>query len=53
MSEAERDRAANEVVECRVTFDLALSDKRKYSVQEFRAFVRAARRYMRLLATGH
>jgi hypothetical protein len=48
MSEAERDRAASEVVECRVTFDLALSDKRKYPVQEFRAFVRAARRYIEI-----
>jgi hypothetical protein len=29
MTDAERDRAANDVVETRVTFSLALSDKRK------------------------
>jgi hypothetical protein len=48
MSEAERDRAANEVAECRKTFDLALSDKRKYPVREFRAFVHATRRYIEI-----
>ena len=46
MMEAERDRAANDVVETKVTFDLALSDKRKYPVKEFWAFVHAARRYI-------
>jgi hypothetical protein len=46
MTDAERDRAANDVVETRVTFDLALSDKRKYPVQEFNTFVLAARRYI-------
>ena len=34
--------------ERRVTFALALSDKRKYPVQEFRAFVHAARRYIEI-----
>jgi hypothetical protein len=46
MTDAETDRAANDVVETKVTFDRALSDKRKYPVQEFRAFVHAARRYI-------
>ncbi|MGA8670221.1 MAG: hypothetical protein WB679_10120 [Terracidiphilus sp.] len=30
----------------RATFDLALSNKRIYPVQEFRAFVQSARRYI-------
>ena len=48
MTDAERDRAANDVVETRVTFSLALSDKRKYPSQEFNAFVLAARRYIEI-----
>ncbi len=48
MTDAERDRAANDVVETRVTFDLALSGKRKYPVQEFNALVLAARRYIEI-----
>jgi hypothetical protein len=48
MTDPERDRAANNVVETRVAFDLALSDKRKYPVQEFNAFVLAARRYIEI-----
>jgi hypothetical protein len=47
MTDAERDRAADDVVETKVTFDLALSNKRKYPVQEFNAFVLAARRYIK------
>ena len=43
MSDSEKDRAANDVVGQRATFDLALSDKRKYPVQEFMVFVQAAR----------
>jgi hypothetical protein len=46
MQDSERDTAAEEVVERRATFDLALSNKRKYPVQEFRAFVQTARRYI-------
>jgi len=48
MTDAERDRAANDVVETRVTFDLALSHKRKYPVQEFNVFVLAAGRYIEI-----
>jgi hypothetical protein len=48
MPDSEKDRAANDVVEQRVTFDLALSDTRKYPVQEFMAFVQAARRYIEI-----
>jgi hypothetical protein len=46
MPDSEKDRAADEVAERRATFDLALSNKRKYPVQEFRAFVQSARRYI-------
>src|ERR1017187_6315026 len=45
MANTEKDRAATEVVERRVDFELALSNKRKYPVREFRAFVQTARRY--------
>ncbi|MGO9436100.1 MAG: hypothetical protein ACLP00_17640 [Terracidiphilus sp.] len=46
MPDSEKDRAADEVAERRATFDLALSNKRKYPVQEFGAFVQSARRYI-------
>ena len=48
MKESEKDRLASEVSELRTTFDIALSDKRKYPVQEFRAFVKSARRYIQM-----
>ena len=48
MPDSEKDRAANDVVGQRATFDLALSDKRKYPVQEFMVFVQAARRYIEI-----
>ena len=50
MANTERDRAAAEVVERRVDFELALSNKRKYPVREFRAFVQTARRYIEMTA---
>jgi hypothetical protein len=46
MPDSEKDTAAKEVAERRTTFNLALSNKRKYPVQEFKAFVRTARRYI-------
>jgi hypothetical protein len=46
MPDSKKDRAAEEVAERRATFDLALSNKRKYPVQEFRAIVQTARRYI-------
>jgi hypothetical protein len=49
MPDSEKDRAANDVVGQRATLGLVLSDKRKYPVQEFKAFVQAARRYI----SGH
>jgi hypothetical protein len=48
MPESEKDTTADEVAERRATFNLALSNKRKYPVQEFRAFVQAARRYIEM-----
>ncbi len=46
MPDSEKDRAADEVAMRRATFDLALSNNRIYPVQEFRAFVQSARRYI-------
>jgi hypothetical protein len=46
--ESEKDHLASDVSELRTTFDIALSDKRMYPVQEFRAFVKSARRYIQM-----
>jgi hypothetical protein len=43
--ESEKDRIAAQVTDLRITFDMALSNKRKYPVAEFKAFVQSARRY--------
>jgi hypothetical protein len=48
MPDSEKDRGASDVVGQRATFDLALSDKRKYPVQEFMVFAQAARRYIEI-----
>jgi hypothetical protein len=50
MAESEKDRVARQVADLRTTFDLALSNKRKYPVQEFKAFVRSARRHIEITA---
>ena len=50
MRDSEKDRAAKEVAELRVAFELALSNKRKYPGQEFKAFVQGARRYIEMTA---
>ena len=50
MTEPEKDQVARQVANLRVVFELALSNKRKYPVQEFRAFVRSARRYIEITA---
>src|SRR3954463_7392457 len=50
MAESEKDRLAKQVADLRVAFDLALSDKRKYPVTEFNAFVRSARNYIKITA---
>jgi hypothetical protein len=48
MPDSEKDRAAEEVVALWATFGLALSNKRRYPVQEFRAFVQIAQRYVEM-----
>jgi len=50
MAESEKHRLAKQVADLRITFDLALSDKRKYPVTEFNAFVQSARHYMKTTA---
>jgi len=39
MAESEKDRIARQTADLHVTFDLALSNTRKYPVAEFKAFV--------------
>ncbi len=48
MRDSEKDRAAENVVELKITFQMALGDKRKYPTQEFNAFVKAARQYIEI-----
>lgn len=50
MRESEKDRIARQTADLRVTFDMALSNKRKYPVAEFNAFVQSARRYIEITA---
>ena len=50
MAESEKDRIAREIADLRITFDIALSNKRKYPVTEFKAFVQSARRYIAITA---
>jgi hypothetical protein len=50
MTESEKDRLARQVADLRIAFELALSDKRKYPVRDFNAFVRSARRYIEIAA---
>jgi len=50
MKDSEKEQLADQVAELRATFDSALSDRRKYPVQEFRAFVEGARRYIEITA---
>jgi hypothetical protein len=45
---SDEERAAEDVLGRWATFGLALSDKRKYPVKEFSAFVQAARRYIEI-----
>src|SRR5207302_9937154 len=50
VAESEKDRIARQVADLRVAFDLALANKRKYPVEEFKAFLTRARRYIELTA---
>ena len=51
MAKSEKDEAAKRVADLRATFDLALSDKRKYPIQEFQTFVQSVRRYIEVTAS--
>jgi hypothetical protein len=48
MAESEKDRIARQFADLRITFDMALSNQRKYPVAEFKAFVQSARRYIEI-----
>ena len=48
MRASEKDRLAAEVADRWVDFEMALSDKRKYPVQQFREFWEIGRRYAEL-----
>jgi hypothetical protein len=50
MAESEKDRIARQTADLRVTFDIALSNQRKYPVAEFKTFVQSARRYIEITA---
>ena len=50
MAESEKDRIARQVTDLRVTFDMALSNKQKYPVAEFKAFVQCTRRDIEITA---
>jgi hypothetical protein len=50
MAESEKDRIAGHVADLRITFDMALSNQRKYRVAEFKEFVQSARRYIEITA---
>ena len=49
-AKSKKDKLAREVADLRITFDLALSDKRKYPVAEFNAFLESALRYIDITA---
>ena len=49
MSNSEKNRLAEEVIELWVSFQTALSDKRKYPAAEFTSFVASARRHLELI----
>jgi hypothetical protein len=49
MVDSKQDRLAKEVVELSTSFKMALSNKRKYPMAEFKSFVAAAKRYIETL----
>jgi hypothetical protein len=48
MVDSKQDRMAKEVVGLSISFKMALSNKRKYPMAEFKLFVAAAKRYVQL-----
>ena len=49
MVDSKQDRLAKEVVELSISFKMALSNKRKYPMAEFKSVVAAAKRYIEAL----
>ena len=49
MVDSKQDRLAKEVVVLSTSFKMALSNKRKYPMSEFKSFVAAAKRYIEAL----
>jgi hypothetical protein len=49
MVDSKQDRLAKEVVELSISFKMALSNKRKYPMAEFKSFLAAAKRYVEAL----
>src|SRR5947199_10693250 len=50
MQKSKKDQLAEEVVDRWVSFQMALSDKRKYPAEEFTAFAASVREYVLLVA---
>ena len=49
MVDSKQDRLAKEVVELSIAFKMALSNKRKYPMAEFKSFAAAAKHYVEAL----
>src|SRR5262252_5968422 len=49
MVDSKQNRLAKDVVELSISFKMALSNKRKYPMAEFKSFVAAAKRYLEAL----
>jgi hypothetical protein len=47
-AKSEKEQLAQQVADLRITFDSTLSDKRKYRVTEFNAFVESVRRHIKI-----
>jgi hypothetical protein len=50
MPHSEKDELARQIEDLWASLDLALSNERKYPVQEFKAFVQSVRRYIEITA---
>src|SRR5262245_25215830 len=53
MVDSKQNRLAKQVVELSIAFKMALSNKRKYPMAEFKSFVAAAKRYVEALGRTH
>jgi hypothetical protein len=50
MAKPDKERIARQTADLRVAFEMALSNKRKYQMTEFKAFVQTSRRYIEFTA---